>query len=147
MPRGIVAGQAWECEPRVDLAAYQRAKTGALFAAATMPAPPPPGPMPSPGGALGERLGEAYQVADDIGDAASRRRRRWASRSARTPRSAGPTPSLQLGLDGAIAGCEALADGGRRRRSRACPGAAELRALILSEAQRLLPKDLARRAA
>ena len=36
MPLGIVAGQAWECEPRVALQDYQRAKTGALFAAATM---------------------------------------------------------------------------------------------------------------
>jgi geranylgeranyl diphosphate synthase type II len=35
LPNGIVAGQAWECEPRVALADYQRAKTGALFAAAT----------------------------------------------------------------------------------------------------------------
>ena len=35
MPFGIVAGQAWECEPRVALADYQRAKTGALFTAAT----------------------------------------------------------------------------------------------------------------
>ena len=35
MPFGIVAGQAWECEPRVALSDYQRAKTGALFAAAT----------------------------------------------------------------------------------------------------------------
>ena len=32
-PHGIIAGQAWECEPRVALADYQRAKTGALFAA------------------------------------------------------------------------------------------------------------------
>ena len=27
-PGGIVAGQAWECEPKVDLAHYHRAKTG-----------------------------------------------------------------------------------------------------------------------
>ena len=35
VPHGIVAGQAWECEPRADLSQYQRAKTGALFVAAT----------------------------------------------------------------------------------------------------------------
>src|SRR5262249_18541176 len=34
-PNGIVAGQAWECEPTVPLAAYHSAKTGSLFAAAT----------------------------------------------------------------------------------------------------------------
>ena len=37
VPFGIVAGQAWECEPRADLSEYQRQKTGALFAAASMP--------------------------------------------------------------------------------------------------------------
>ena len=36
VPSGIVAGQAWECEPQIDLAHYHRAKTGALFAAATV---------------------------------------------------------------------------------------------------------------
>src|SRR5690242_8860196 len=36
VPRGIVAGQAWECEPEVDLSHYHRSKTGALFAAATV---------------------------------------------------------------------------------------------------------------
>jgi geranylgeranyl diphosphate synthase type II len=32
---GICAGQGWESEPAVDLSAYHRAKTGALFVAAT----------------------------------------------------------------------------------------------------------------
>ncbi|MBE7244192.1 MAG: polyprenyl synthetase family protein, partial [Actinomycetospora chiangmaiensis] len=35
-PMGISAGQAWEAEAHVDLSAYQQAKTGALFAAATV---------------------------------------------------------------------------------------------------------------
>ena len=35
MPGGICAGQGWESEASVDLAAYHRAKTGALFVAAT----------------------------------------------------------------------------------------------------------------
>ena len=35
-PAGIVAGQAWECEPRVDLAHYHRAKTGSLFCGSDM---------------------------------------------------------------------------------------------------------------
>ena len=37
-PDGIVAGQAWECEPSARLDQYQRAKTGSLFAACTMAA-------------------------------------------------------------------------------------------------------------
>ncbi|MFD1280173.1 polyprenyl synthetase family protein, partial [Methylobacterium goesingense] len=35
-PAGIAAGQAWESEPNVALTEYQQAKTGALFAAATV---------------------------------------------------------------------------------------------------------------
>jgi|GEM_PF-2879787 len=31
MPGGLVAGQAWECEPRVTLRECQRLKTGSLF--------------------------------------------------------------------------------------------------------------------
>ncbi len=71
VPLGIAAGQAWECEPHVDLAAYQRAKTGALFAAATLAGAAAAGAESECWRTLGERLGEAYQVADDIRDAAS----------------------------------------------------------------------------
>ena len=39
VPHGIVAGQAWECEPLADLGEYHRQKTGALFAAAAAPWP------------------------------------------------------------------------------------------------------------
>ena len=35
MPNGICAGQGWESEAQVNLSAYHRAKTGALFIAAT----------------------------------------------------------------------------------------------------------------
>jgi geranylgeranyl diphosphate synthase type II len=68
VPSGIVAGQAWECEPQVALRDYQRAKTGALFAAATMAGAEAAGASAAPWRLLGECLGEAYQVADDIRD-------------------------------------------------------------------------------
>ena len=72
-PHGIVAGQAWECEEQVDLKAYHREKTGALFAAATEAGAVAAGITDSgPWAVLGERLGVAYQVADDILDAAGR---------------------------------------------------------------------------
>jgi len=71
VPFGIVAGQAWECEPQVALRDYQRAKTGALFAAATMAGAEAAGAPAEPWRALGECLGEAYQVADDIRDVVS----------------------------------------------------------------------------
>ena len=66
MPFGIVAGQAWECESKVSLSDYQRAKTGALFVAATAAGALAAGTDPTPWRALGDWLGEAYQVADDI---------------------------------------------------------------------------------
>ncbi len=68
VPSGIVAGQAWECEARADLSEYQRAKTGALFVAATCGGAMAAGAEPQPWMALGNYLGEAYQVADDIRD-------------------------------------------------------------------------------
>jgi geranylgeranyl diphosphate synthase type II len=71
VPGGIVAGQAWECESQIDLAHYHRAKTGALFAAATVAGAAAAGADAEPWRMLGEKLGEAYQVADDIRDAAA----------------------------------------------------------------------------
>jgi geranylgeranyl diphosphate synthase type II len=69
LPGGIVAGQAWECESKVPLEAYQRAKTGGLFRAATMGGAAAAGVDPEPWRRLGELIGEAYQVADDLLDA------------------------------------------------------------------------------
>ena len=66
---GLVAGQAWESEPSVDLRAYHRAKTGSLFIAATTLGAICAGRDPAPWAVVGERLGAAYQVADDLHDA------------------------------------------------------------------------------
>lgn len=74
MPYGIIAGQGWESEANIPATLYRRAKTGALFEAAAV------------GGALaagadadeaeawrgfGQRIGEAYQIADDMLDVLS----------------------------------------------------------------------------
>ena len=67
--RGIIAGQAWESEPRVPLAIYHRAKTGALFEAAARAGAFAAGGDGAAWSRFGQRFGEAYQVADDIGDA------------------------------------------------------------------------------
>ncbi len=67
-PDGIVAGQAWECEPTRSFKEYQRGKTGVLFAAATMAGAAAAGAPHEAWRALGEAIGSAYQVADDLLD-------------------------------------------------------------------------------
>lgn len=145
MPAGIAAGQAWECEPRVSLAEYQRAKTGALFAAATVAGALAAGAEPLPWRALGEKLGEAYQVADDIRDVAGNPDDlgKPIGRDAALGR---PSAAGELGLAGAIRRLEHLVAGAIDSIP-PCPGAAELRGHILLEAAMLLPPELARRAA
>lgn len=65
---GIVAGQAWEAEPTVDLEHYHRAKTGALFEAAVLAGAAVAGADHAAWAGVGLRLGAAYQIADDIAD-------------------------------------------------------------------------------
>ncbi len=65
---GAVAGQAWESESHVDLERYHRAKTAALFEAATGAGAVAAGHDPRPWQAVGSWLGRAYQIADDMAD-------------------------------------------------------------------------------
>ncbi len=145
MPNGIVAGQAWESEPLVSLSKYQQAKTGALFAAATMAGAAAAGHRPEPWGQLGECLGEAYQVADDIRDVAGKPEElgKPIGRDVALDR---PSAARELGLKGAIARLDHLVEGALGSIP-ACPGADELRGLIRQEADGLLPKGLAKMAA
>lgn len=69
VPHGICAGQAWESEDEIDLSQYHQAKTGALFVAATTMGAIAAGAEPAPWHELGARIGEAFQVADDLRDA------------------------------------------------------------------------------
>jgi geranylgeranyl diphosphate synthase type II len=145
MPGGIVAGQAFECEPSVEVAAYHRAKTGSLFAAATEAGAAAAGVPCEAWRTLGAKLGEAYQVADDIRDVVCH------------PDELGkpigqdvafgrPSTVAELGLAGAVGRLQDLAAEAVASIP-ACPGAVELRGLILQESKRLLPKQLARQAA
>ncbi|NUQ76482.1 MAG: polyprenyl synthetase family protein [Polyangiaceae bacterium] len=68
MPRGIIAGQAWESEPRIPVSTYRREKTGALFEAAAAAGALAAGENGSAWRLFGARVGEAYQIADDIQD-------------------------------------------------------------------------------
>lgn len=141
MPFGISAGQAWECEPACDLARYHQMKTGALFAAATMAGAAAAGHDPTLWRALGEKLGEAYQVADDIRDAAADEDEmgKPAGQDAALGR---PSAVTALGLTGALARLEGLVKEAIAAIP-PCPGAGDLKSLILSEAKRLVPKRLA----
>jgi geranylgeranyl diphosphate synthase type II len=144
-PGGIVAGQAWECEPVVDLSNYHRLKTGALFAAATMAGAAAADADPARWRALGEKIGEAFQVADDIRDvtATPAELGKPAGRDAALSR---PSAVHELGLQGSIQRLEELV-GGAIASIPPCRGATELRALIMLEAKRLVPAKLAQRAA
>jgi geranylgeranyl diphosphate synthase type II len=145
LPSGIAAGQAWECEPTIDLSQYQRAKTGALFAAATVAGAAAAGAECGPWHGLGERLGEAYQVADDIADLLCGEAE--LGKPTGQDRALGrPNAALAMGIDGAMRHLERLAAAAADSIPD-CPGSAALRALTLSEARRLLPKDMSRRAA
>ncbi len=145
VPRGIVAGQAWECEDHADLSEYQREKTGALFAAATIAGAAAAGADAEPWRRLGEHLGEAYQVADDIRDVIDNAEDlgKPVGRDLALGR---PNAAEQFGLDGAVQRLRRLA-GEAVEAIPDCPGARELRAVILSETQRLMPKKLAQHAA
>ncbi len=145
MPYGITAGQAWESEPRVSLETYQRAKTGALFVAATAAGAAAAGRDPGPWRSVGAWLGEAYQVADDIRDMAGEEDEcgKPIGQDAIHGR---PNAVADLGLEGAIARMRDLVD--RAAASiPACAGSDALRDLVILQAKRLVPKKLAASAA
>lgn len=136
-PFGIVAGQAWECEPRCVLTDYHRAKTGALFAAATMAGAQAAGADARPWRALGESLGEAYQAADDIRDVVSDPKTlgKPVGRDVALDR---PSTAREYGLHEAIRQFDRLVADATAAIPE-CPGAPYLRALVKSEATRLVP--------
>jgi geranylgeranyl diphosphate synthase type II len=140
MPHGISAGQSWECEPQVVLRDYQQAKTGALFAAATMAGAQAAGADPAPWRALGQQLGQAYQVADDIRDVLcdAQALGKPVGQDLLLDR---PSVARELGLEGALAEFDRLV-AATQARVPACPGAKAFRGLIALEAERLLPVGL-----
>lgn len=137
-PCGIAAGQAWESEPIVDVPLYHRAKTGALFIAATAAGAASAGVDIAPWSALGAKIGEAYQVADDIQDATA------------TPEEIGkpcgvdaaldrPSAVSELGLEGATQRLRQLVEEGVDAVP-PCPGRGELQQIVRQQATRFLPK-------
>jgi geranylgeranyl diphosphate synthase type II len=144
-PHGITAGQAWECEPSLDLVQYHRGKTGALFIAAAAAGAIAAGAEADPWREFADRLGQAYQVADDIRDAAGSTEELGKPVGQDTARDR-PNAVARLGLTVALSWLEQLVADAMAAIP-PCGGAGELRGLIAAEATRLVPKDLARRAA
>lgn len=140
-PLGIAAGQAWESEPVVDVPRYHRAKTGALFIAATAAGAAAAGVDAAPWARLGEAIGAAYQVADDIQDATA------TSDDLGKPTGVDVSldrPSIvsELGLDAASAQLRALVAASIEAVPE-CRGRAELQALVRQQSQRFIPKACA----
>ena len=136
-PCGIVAGQAWESEREVPLARYHRAKTSSLFEAAVAAGAIAGGGCAEPWGEFGARLGDAYQIADDLLDAsgdvtgAGKPGGRDAARGR-------PNLALERGRDVASARFErAVADA--LHAIPECPGREALTRWSVSVALRLLP--------
>ena len=140
-PMGIAAGQAWECEPRAELSAYQQAKTGALFAGATVAGAAAAGMDDHEAWrGFGEHLGEAYQVADDIRDVAGN-----AQDEGKPVGQDGllgrPNAAMTFGLPGAVARLQDLVDGATAQIP-PCPGRAALVAQVTAQARAFLPDPI-----
>ncbi|MDX2219643.1 MAG: polyprenyl synthetase family protein [Burkholderiales bacterium] len=142
MPHGIIAGQAWESEKLVALSEYHRAKTAALFVAATVAGALTAGASATRWGGLGERLGEAYQVADDLRDVAqdASAMGKPAGQDAALGR---PSAAAEMGPRRALAHFESLVQAATDAIPD-CNGAEHLRLLIRMEALRLVPPEMAR---
>ena len=137
MPGGICAGQAWESESEVDLKAYHQAKTGALFIAATQMGAIAAGQEAEPWFELGDRIGEAFQVADDLRDAL------YDSDTLGKPAGQDdlhgrPNAVTQLGVQGAIRRLKDIL-GGAIASIPSCPGEAQLAEMVRMYAERLTP--------
>ena len=137
MPHGICAGQGWESEAKVDLGAYHRSKTAALFVAATQMGALAAGHEPDPWSELGARIGEAFQVADDLRDALYDEADlgKPAGQDAIHQR---PSAVEEYGVQGAIRRLQDILSGAIASIP-SCPGEAGLAQLVRLYAERMTP--------
>lgn len=137
MPFGICAGQGWESEEKIDLSAYHQAKTGALFIAATQMGAAAAGQEPEPWEELGARIGEAFQVADDLRDALCDEQT-LGKPSGQDDLHGRPNAVALYGVHGAIRRFDDIL-GGAIASIPACPGEAALAQMVRAYADRLVP--------
>lgn len=137
MPGGICAGQGWESETTVDLRAYHRTKTAALFIAATQMGAVAAGQDPELWEELGARIGEAFQVADDLRDALydAETLGKPVGQDAALAR---PSAVEELGVQGAIRRLRDILSGAIASIP-ACQGEAHLAAMVQRYAERMTP--------
>jgi len=137
MPFGICAGQGWESEAKIDLAAYHRSKTGALFMAATEMGAVAAGEPAEPWAELGARIGEAFQVADDLRDALGTEDS-LGKPVGQDERLGRPSAVTEYGIDGAIDRLKNILAGAISSIP-SCPGEAQLAGMVRKTAERLVP--------
>jgi geranylgeranyl diphosphate synthase type II len=135
-PNGICAGQAWEDEAAIDLKSYHLSKTGALFIAATQMGAIAAGYDPDPWQELGARIGQAFQIADDLMDVvcADQDMGKPSGQDAKNNR---PNAVSEHGVDGAK---QLLNDilGGAIASIPSCPGEAELAKMVQLQSSGLM---------
>ncbi len=137
MPMGICAGQGWESESVIDLSAYHRAKTGALFIAATQMGAIAAGQEPDPWEELGARIGEAFQVADDLRDALYDAET-LGKPSGQDAAHARPNAVAELGVQGAVSRLQDILGGAISSIPR-CQGEAMLAQMVRRYAEKMTP--------
>ena len=141
-PAGIAAGQAWESEASVDVAAYHHAKTAALFEAAAVAGAIVGGADSRDWRLTGGLLGEAYQVADDLADA-SGESDRLGKPTQQDGKKSRPSIVHDLGMVGAVARLNSLLDQAVTSIP-PCPGRSDVQNFLSLAAARLCPPELRR---
>jgi len=145
MPFGICAGQGWESEAAIDLSAYHQAKTGALFIAATQMGAVAAGQDAAPWEELGARIGEAFQVADDLRDALCDAAT-LGKPTGQDDLHGRPNAVAVYGVQGAITRFDDIL-GGAISSIPACPGEAALAQMVRAYADKLVPAGARSRSA
>ncbi|MGR3802571.1 polyprenyl synthetase family protein [Marinibacterium profundimaris] len=142
MPNGICAGQGWESEPQIDLGAYHRSKTAALFIAATEMGAIAAGHDGEAWNDLGALIGEAFQVADDLRDALMGEEA-LGKPGGQDALHGRPNAVAELGVKGAF---DRLNDilAGAISSIPSCPGEAALAQMVRMQSQRIVPRMPAR---
>lgn len=137
VPHGICAGQGWESEENIDLHAYHRSKTAALFIASTQMGAVAAGQNAEEWFELGARIGEAFQVADDLRDVLCSSDE-IGKPNGQDQRNDRPNIVAQMGAKGAAEHLNNILAGAISSIPR-CPGEAKLAEMVRYQADKIMP--------